>query len=302
MKAFEAIRTLRSIAFLLTSLVAAHWLMGCASTEKTKQENAAVTAAQNMERRAAQAYMQGSSLASANLYASAVLVYESLALSEPLARARLSEARARAEDGQMDRALELVNRVLAQVAANTAPMSSDTQVLAHGRAAALYLALHDGSPPSVANTSDHLQKASAALQNAQIICRSTCLAQTALLVLRARIDLAQGNASAALQSATTALATNLTEKDAEQANALRIRAQTHARLGQHANAVADASAALAIDQQAGSASRVLQDLEILALTHQAMGDTAQAMVFRQLVQSARLAVQALQRGAPQPAN
>lgn len=288
--------------FLTVSLFAMYLIAGCASGEKVKQDSAVVAAANNMERRAAQAYAQGNSAASANLYASAVLVYESLALSEPLARARLSEARARAEDGQIDQALELVNRVLTQMAANTPLISLDTQALAYGRAAALYMTLLMGSAPSGTNGSDPLQKALAALQNAQTICGGACTARIALLVLHARLELIQSNATAALQSANAAVALSTPGKDTEHANALRVRAQAQTLLGQHANAVADASAALAMDQHSGSASRVLQDLEILASSHQALGDSAQALVFQRLAQSARLAAQALQRGAPSAQN
>lgn len=270
---------------IYTMLAATLFIAACASSAPPKQQNAAVNAAQTIERRAAQSYVQGDMQTAASGYASAALVYESLALAEPLARARLNEARVLGEAGQTERALQMVDAVLAPSAAN-APLGADTLVLAHGRAAALQLALNGAG------------KAQTHWQSAQAACANSCGSQAALWVLRSRIDLAQNNAAAAAQNASTALALTASAGNAEQANALRARAQAQAALGQHAGAVADANAALSLDQQAGSASKVGMDLDLLAAAHQALGDTAQAQRYTQLAQRARSAAVALQRGAP----
>lgn len=276
---------LQRLSTVGTVLFATLLIAACASSTPAKQQNAAVNAAQTIERRAAQSYVQGDMQTAASGYASAALVYESLALAEPLARARLNEARVLGEAGQSERALQLVDAVLAPSAAY-APLGADTLVLAHGRAAALQLALNDTG------------KAQTHWQSAQTACANTCGSQAALWVLRSRIDLAQNNAAAAAQNASTALALTAIAGNTEQANALRARAQAQAALGQHAGTAADANAALTLDQQAGSASKVGMDLDLLAAAYQALGDTAQAQRYTQLAQRARSAAVALQRGAP----
>jgi tetratricopeptide (TPR) repeat protein len=132
------------------------------------------------------------------------------------------------------------------------------------------------------------------------LCAQACSERAALQVLRSRIDLAQGNAAAAVQSASAALALTQDSKaaTAEQANALRARAQAHSALGQHAQTVADATAALALDQDAGSAARVQADLQLLAKAHQALGNTDQAARFALLATRAQAASRTLQNGAP----
>lgn len=286
------------------ALLAIFLIAACASSTLPKQQNAAVNAAQAMERRAAQAYLQGDLQAAAATYASAALVYESLALAEPLARARLSEARVLGEAGQTERALQLVDAVLTPPATANAGLGADTLVLAHGRAAALHLALHEASSSATTTTvaattnSSSLLKAQTHWQSAQTACASTCGSQAALQVLRSRIDLAQGNPIAAVQSASAALAASTPVNTAEQANALRARAQAQAALRKHSGTVADANAALELDQQAGSVSKVGIDLDLLSAAHQALGDSAQAQRYAQLAQRARAAAIALQRGAP----
>jgi tetratricopeptide (TPR) repeat protein len=272
----------------LASMLAAIFLIAaCASSASVKQQNALINAAQSIERRAAQAYATGDLDTATATYESAVLVYESLALAEPMARARLSAARAMAEAGKPELALAAVDAVLAQPQF----LSPGTQIVAHGRAAALYLA--QGSASTLTNANSHWQ-------NASTLCAQACSERAALQVLRSRIDLAQGNAAAAVQSASAALALTQDNKTAaaEQANALRARAQAHSVLGQHTQTVADATAALALDQNAGSATRVQADLQLLAKAHLALGNTDLATRFALLATRAQAASRSLQNGAP----
>jgi hypothetical protein len=242
--------------------------------------------AQTLERRAAQAYALGDLEGAAATFESAALVYESLALAEPLARARLSAARAVAEAGKPDQALRIVAAVLAPPLA----ISPGTQIMAQGRAAALYLA--QGSAAALTSASTHWQLASA-------LCAQSCAERAALLVLRARIELAQGDAAAALQNANAALAAvDRQAAPAEQANALRARAQAYAALNQPALTLVDATAALALDQEVGSTGRVQADLQLLAKAHQALGHAEQAAHFAALAQRAQAASRSLQSGAP----
>ena len=265
-------------------------IAACASSTPPKPLNAALNSAQTLERRAAQAYAQGDLPSAGAAYASAALVYESLALAQPLARARLNQARVLAEDLQTLRAVQLVDAVLAQP--NLSMLGAETLAVAFGRAAALQLSLGE------------FTKAQSFWQSALAACVGTCSAQQALLVLRARLDLALGNAAAAVQSSSAALSSGAlaaggqSAGNPEQANALRVRAQAYAALGQHANSLLDANAALAIDQQAGAANKVALDLDLISSAHLALGDSAQAQRYTQLAQSARAALLALQNGAP----
>ena len=300
-----ALPMLRPMAKWIGALSAIFLVAACASSTGVKQQNALINAAQNMERRAAQAYAAGDADSAASTYESAALVYESLALAEPMARARLSAARAVAEVGKPEQAMAIVRAVLSQAQG----LSPATQIVAHGRAAALYLAqgrdLAQGSVPSAVSTTTaasapYLASATTHWQSASALCAQTCAEQATLGVLRARIDLAQGNASAAVQSASAALAVAQTQKaaNAEQANALRVRAQAHSVMSQHAQTVADAAAALALDQDAGSAARVQLDLQLLAKAHAALGNADQAARYAQLATRAQAASHALQEGAP----
>jgi hypothetical protein len=300
-----ALRMLRQIGRWTSLLAVISVIAACANSADIKQPNALISAAQTMERRAAQAYAAGDADSAATTYESAALVYESLALAEPMARARLSTARAVAEAGKAEQALAIVSAVLSQPQA----LSPSTQIVAHGRAAALYLAQGSdsvqGSAPATASTTvpvsaPYLANATTHWQSASALCAQTCAEQAALWVLRSRIDLAQGNAAAAVQSASTALAVAQTHKTAstEQANALRARAQAHSALNQHVQTVADATAALALDQDAGSAARVQADLQLLAKAHAALGNADQAARYTQLATRAQAASRVLQQRAP----
>jgi tetratricopeptide (TPR) repeat protein len=278
----HGLRCLRRLGVLCAIFLIA----SCASKTDIKEQNSLVMSAQTLERRAAQAYALGDLQGAAATYESAALVYESLALAEPLARARLSAARAVAEAGKSDQALQIVAAVLAQPQA----ISPGTQIVAQGRAAALYLA--QGGAAALTSASAHWQQASA-------LCAPSCAERAALWVLRARIDLAQGNAAAALQNANAALtAVDRQAAPAEQANALRARAQAYAALNQPAQTLVDASAALALDQEVGNTGRVQADLQLLAKAHEALGNAEQAARFAALAQRALAASRSLQSGAP----
>ncbi len=261
-------------------LVLALALSACASSAPSgdeKANNAMTKAAQSMERRASQAFAAGEFDSAAAGYDSAALVYESLALVEPQARARLSQARALADAGRTTQA----QQIIASVLQSPTGLSQDLMVTAQGRAAALSMA-------------SNLPQAQAYLQSALAACANSCPQLSALLVLRARTELATNNTSAARDSASAALATAQTSND--RANALRSRAQANAALGQHAAVLADAQLALAIDQEQGAAQRVLQDLLLLQTASAALGDAAGAQRYGALAERAQAAATALRGG------
>ncbi len=269
-------------ALVAASLCATLLIAGCASSSAAKEENssgnALTKAAQNIERRASQAFAKSEFDSAAAGYESAALVYETLALPEPQARARLSQARALADAGRAPQALDIITALLQ----SPAGLSPEVLTTAHGRAAALTL---DSDVP----------RAQMHLQNATRMCASTCAQRSALAVLRARTELAANNPAAAAQSASAALAAAQNSND--RANALRIRAQANAALGQHALVLPDAQQALALDQDLGLAPRVLADLVLLQRASQAQGDAAAAARYSTLVQRAAAAGAALRSEA-----
>lgn len=256
------------------SLVLLAGLVACSSTPPAKVDSAMVQTAQNMERRAAQSFARGEWDAAASTFESAAWVYETLALPEPQARARLSQARAVAEGGRVDQALPIVLDVIEQ----SSTLSSGTRATAHGRAAALLMA------SDAASAERHVQDAIAA-------CASTCAQLSALTVLRARVQLASNQAGQAGATAGQALAA--AANDTDRANALRLRAQAQAALGQHAAALADANQALALDQALGLPERVMADLQLLQNASTALGDAAAAQRYDALIARARSAAAAL---------
>jgi tetratricopeptide (TPR) repeat protein len=259
---------------VLLSLCAALFVAACASSSIAKDENASnnalTKAAQNVERRASQAFAKSEFDSAAAGYESAALVYETLALPEPQARARSSQARALADAGRVPQALEIITALLQ----NPAGLSPEVITTAHGRAAALTL-------------DTDLPRARTHLQSAAKLCASLCAQSSALGVLRARTELAASNPTGAASSASAALAAAQNNND--RANALRARAQANAALGQHAQVVADAQQALALDQDLGLPSRVLADLVLLQRASQAQGDAAATARYSTLAQRAAAA-------------
>jgi tetratricopeptide (TPR) repeat protein len=264
---------LRGVLVLL-ALFAALFVAACASSSAAKEDNASsnalTKAAQNIERRASQAFAKNEFDSAAAGYESAALVYETLALPEPQARARLSQARALADAGRAAQAVEIITALLQ----SPAGLSPEVITTAHGRAAALTL----GSD---------LPRAQTHLQSAVRACANTCAQSSALGVLRARTELAANNPAAAASSASAALAAAQNSND--RANALRARAQANAALGQHAQVVADAQQALALDQDLGLPPRVLADLVLLQRASQAQGDAVAAARYGALAQRAAAA-------------
>jgi hypothetical protein len=265
-------------ALLVLSLSATLLIAACASSSPAKEENASnnalTKAAQNIERRASQAFAKSEFDSAAAGYESAALVYETLALPEPQARARLSQSRALADAGRAPQALEIIAALLE----SPAGLSADVLTTAHGRAAALSL-------------DSDLPRAQTHLQNAAKLCANTCAQSSALGVLRARTELAANNPAAAASSASAAL--TAAQNNNDRANALRARAQANAALGQHAQVLLDAQQALALDQDLGLPSRVLADLVLLQRASQAQGDAQAAARYSALAQRAAAAGAAL---------
>ncbi len=264
------------------ALAAVLGLAACASSAPDKEQtsNALTKAAQNIERRASQAFAAGELDSAAAGYESAALVYETLALAEPQARARLNQARALADTGraqQVQQAQQIIDSLLQSPQA----LGSELLTTAHGRAAALSL-------------QGDLPRAQMHLQNAFKACGNSCTQSSALLVLRARTQLAGNDAPAAASSASAALTAAQNVND--RANALRARAQASAALGQHALVLQDAQQALALDQDLGQAQRVLQDLQLLQSASAALGDTAGAQRYGALLQRAIAAAASLRAG------
>lgn len=260
-------------------------LTACASSADTKADSAALKAAKSIERRASQSFAANDYVSAAAGYESATLVYESLALPEPLARARLSQARALVDAGQSAKAQSVLSAVLQ----NIDGLSPDVLVTAHGRAAALAL--------GAGTDTTSLARAKAHVQSAMQLCANSCAQLSAVTVLRARAELTANQAAASAVSASAALAA--AQNDNDRANALRARAQANAALAQHAQVLVDARQALQIDQDLGAASRVVADLQLLQNASVGAGDAPAAARYGALAQRAQAAAAQLAgSGAP----
>jgi tetratricopeptide (TPR) repeat protein len=273
---------LRRLANTTAAACAIFFIASCASNSTADSQklsqSAAEKSAQSLSSRAVAAYNKGDLVAAAAGFEAAAHIYESLALIEPQAQARLSAARVHAEqEGASAAAVLMVQRVLQ----DEAQLSSATRVTAHGRAAALHLVANNASAAQ-----QHLQSATTA-------CASTCAQAAALQVLAARVALAQNKADIAISLVTPVLADAL-----ERPNALRTRAAAYAALNQHRQALADATQALALDQAAGQAHRVETDLRLMAAAHQALGNAAEASRLEALATRSEQAQERVRRGLP----
>jgi tetratricopeptide (TPR) repeat protein len=274
---------------LALSLITIFLIAGCAGntpgTGPKEPENRWLTTAQSLQQRAAQAYANGDLSSAAAGFEAAAKMYESLALPEPQAIARLSAARALADAGQNPQALALVQQVLA----DAAQLSAATQITAHGRAAALLL----GLPSAASTVASSASPAATHLQIAQQLCANTCAQQAALWVLRARLALAQGDAPAAINAATQAM-----QDAAQRPQALAVRAQAQLASRAPAQAIEDATQALQAQRDLGNPAAVQWQLQVLAQAHRALGQTEQAQRFEAQAQRAQAARQAVERGLP----
>lgn len=280
---FFVTKNSRSLKSVFLSLAVCLGLLACAAAPLPTVPPA-LQAAQRLEQRAAQAFVQGDFPVAQVDYQTAAEVYASLALVEPQMRVWLSLARVQSEAGQTALALQSVLRVLAQPG-----LSTGTQLLAQGRAGALLLARDTAAAQTY-------------VQQALTLCAKTCTEQSALLVLQSRIALQQGRADQAMVWANDALkniaATGRPSSTTEQANALRMRALAALALQQPRAAADDAQAALALDQTLGLAARVVDDLHALVDAYRALGDTAQTQRQQALLDVAVAARLALQSRAP----
>jgi hypothetical protein len=251
-------------------------LVACGQKETLVQKSPALAGAERLERRAAAAYQKGDLMGAFKDYQIASNVYESLALTEPFAAAQLSLARLDAEDGRLDAALARVVQVQ-QFSAIKGAISSQTQLLANGRAAALYLQRQNWP---MAHTN---------LVLAERACAGVCEAESALWVLRARLELNTYQLVAAREAATTALAraTNAVDR----ANALRSRAEIG--LADKLGALADAKETLKLDQEIGQSRRVIADLELLVRASAQASDVTAEKEYLVLLLKARAANQKL---------
>lgn len=265
------------------------WVAVCvlitACAQKTPKESIspALEGAQRLERRAHSAYGKGDLLGAQKDYQTVASVYTSLALPAPLALVQLNLAKIEGESGRTKEGLALAESVLVKAKQDAALGEKElpvaTRQLAHGRAAALSLAL--------AKTTEAQQHLAAALA----LCGNDCDSGSALAALQAEVGLQAGDASAARAAAERAL--QLAKTDADRANALRSRAAIGLAAvsgAELASALQDAQNALAIDQQLGAAARVIADLALLEKGHAMAGNSQQAERYklqREAAQAAR---------------
>lgn len=256
-------------------LAAALLLSACAGAPKP---NASQLRAEAAMQRAAQAYAHGELDASRRAYLDALRVYDSVADADGRARALLSLARISAAEGEPAAALASVEALLAEPGELTPALRS----LAHGRGAGLALA------------SGRLDAARQHLEDAASACAGDCPERTALAVLGARLALLSGQAQTAHSLADALLQALSAERPgAEHADLLRLRAEAGLALNRPRDAIADAQAALGLDQAAGRSEAVVLDLSLLARAYGAAGETDSAARHQVLAERARAARRAL---------
>ena len=258
---------LYTILFLFFSI----YLVGCGSKKPIVEKSAALAGAERLEHRASSAYAKGDAIGAAKDFQAALSVYESLAMQDAAAGVQLSLARIDSDEGRAHEALARVKAVVG-LGGVTSP---HTRLLAHGRAAALYLQQKD-----IAAASDSLTKAEA-------LCASTCEAVSALLSLRSQAALATNDAQAAKTYASQALP--LAQNPNDKANALRNLAESNLVLNQASQAAAEAEQALQIDQTQGHSLRVIRDLNLLSSIYTQSGNSERSAHYAALSQAASAA-------------
>lgn len=272
---------------LLTVLAVAMLMAACAQprgpdaaggSRTSAPANATVAEAQLQERQGSTAFAHDDLQSAYNHYRRAAQIYQSLALTDPMARAQLSQVRVLAQAGQ----LPLARREIAAILDNAPALSPATLTAAHGRAANLAL---QATPADTAATGQHLQAA-------EKLCAAQCADASALHALRGRLHLAQGEARPAYDAGQRAQQT--AGHDVDRANALRLMAQSQLLLGAPRQALAQAEAALVLDQASGTADRVALDLDLIAQSHRAEGNTLLAGRAQALADQSRAARRGLQ--------
>jgi tetratricopeptide (TPR) repeat protein len=256
-------------------LTSALLVVGCSSKKPIIEKSAALAGAERLEHRASGAYAKGDAIGAAKDFQTAMQVYESLAMTDAAAGVQLSLARIDSDEGRIKEALARVDSVLGFVqkaSSESGSISASTALLAHGRAAALYL------------QQKNYAQADTALNVAERLCANACEATSALLTMRANGLLATGDVQGAKAKAAGALAQSQTAND--KANALRSLAQANLALGLFAQASGDAEQALQIDQTQGHSLRVISDLNLLASIYAKSGNAEKSAAYAALSQAA----------------
>lgn len=250
-------------------------LVGCGSKKPVAVKSPVLESAERLERRGATAYAKGDHVGAVKDFQAAASVYESLAMQDALANTQLSLARIDADDGRAADALQRVSGVLG-LPSTGAVISPATLLVAHGRAAALYMQQKD------------LAAAGRELIASEALCNMACEASSALSAMRANWFLVSNDLPAARAKAEVALVQALVPSD--KANALRSLAQIGLAQGQYAAAVGHAEQALALDQSLGASNRVIADLDLLSNIHGKAGDSAKATNYTELSRAATAAL------------
>jgi tetratricopeptide (TPR) repeat protein len=266
---------MKSLALIAITASAVLLFAGCGSKKPVEIKSPALESAERLERRAGTAYAKGDHVGAVKDFQAAASVYESLAMQDALANTQLSLARIDADDGRSADALKRVNGVLS-LPGTGAVISPSTLLIAHGRAAALYMQQKD------------LPSAGRELNASEALCTVACEASSALSAMRANWFLASNDLPAAKAKAETALTQALAPSD--KANALRSLAQFALAQGQYSAAAGHAEQALALDQSLGASNRVIADLDLLSSIHTKAGDLTKAANYTELSRAASAAL------------
>lgn len=263
-----------SVAVAAVAISAFVLISGCGSKKPIEVKSPALESAERLERRGSAAYAKGDHIGAAKDFQMAAHVYESLAMIDAHANTQLSLARIDSDDGRATEALQRVNGVL-NLPSTGAVIAPTTLLVAHGRAAALYL------------QQKNLAAAGRELNASEALCNMVCEAASALSAMRASWHLASNDLPAAKVKANTALAQAIAASD--KANALRNLAQIGLAEGAYPQAALNAAEALTLDQSLGASNRVIADLDLLASIYTKTGDISKATQYTGLHRAASAA-------------
>ncbi len=129
--------------------------------------------------------------------------------------------------------------------------------------------------------SGDLVKAKSWADKATGLCVAECNLSGGIANLRANIAIHSADAEQALYWSERAVAANRGEAQIEYANALRLLAQSKGLGKDPASAVPILEESLAIDKRLGLPDKIAQDLLLLALAHQKLGNSEQANFYRE---------------------
>lgn len=264
-------RASSSLALLVALLVS------CSSGTVQKEEPAAYARARDLNNRAARLYAAGDYAQAASDFREAAKIGRSLDDPRITGLNSINLASSLRASGNLDEADGLLTRMIGEphMGYSSADLAS-----AHALLAALRM--------DMGRSQDASASASKAISLCSEASRCTFIPSARLALSKfafdaGRTDDAEAHAAAALADARAA------SNPLDEANALRMLARCRAARAEYRAALQLLEGALAIDKEAGAATKVALDLYEIALTHKLAGDTLNTELYLRRALSSSLA-------------